>query len=156
MTRIDFYILQGSAGDDRWHFACRLIEKAFHQQHRILVALDSAEDAVAFDQLLWTFKPESFIPHRIADPSISSASDNPVLISATPPATLLFPAPRSLLVNLSQQIPEAFRQFERLAEVVIQDKGVLKNTREHYDFYRKQGYSIDHRKIGSELGSDGR
>ncbi|MBE8717915.1 DNA polymerase III subunit chi [Cellvibrio polysaccharolyticus] len=147
MTRIDFYILQDNASEARWHFACRLIEKAVRQGHRILVNLGNSIDGQAFDDLLWSFKPESFIPHCLADDANAAAAQTPVLIYQQAPAKTPFPFEQSLLINLAEEVPTVFSQFERLSEIVIQEENVLKNTREHYHFYRKGGYSIEHRKI---------
>lgn len=147
MTRIDFYILQDNASEARWHFACRLIEKAFRQGHRILVNLGNSIDGKTFDDLLWSFKPESFIPHSLVDDSSTAVAQAPVLIYQQAPTQMPFPFEQSLLINLAAEVPAVFSQFERLSEIVIQEENVLKNTREHYHFYRKGGYSIEHRKI---------
>lgn len=147
MTQIDFYILQENASAARWHFACRLVEKAFRHGHNILITLDEDTDINAFDELLWSFKPESFIPHRILSPTGSAAGAERVLISNHSPDQNPFIREHSLLINLARNIPAAFSDFERLIEIVIQEENVLKNTREHYHFYRKGGYSIEHRKI---------
>ena len=143
MTHIDFYILQDAASESRWHFVCRLVDKAMRMGHQVLVAVDTASEASELDELLWTFKPESFIPHQClpgdkpAPVEIIVVPENP-----NPPAYH-----HGLLVNLGSTIPAYFSRFERLSEVVIQSPEVLKNTRDHYSFYRERGYPIQHRQI---------
>ena len=65
MTQVDFYILPETTSDARWLFACRLVDKVQRMGMRVLVAMESEADARAFDELLWTFKPESFMPHQL-------------------------------------------------------------------------------------------
>lgn len=62
MTQVDFYVLPETTSDARWLFACRLIDKVQRLGMRTLVAMETEEEARRFDELLWTFKPESFIP----------------------------------------------------------------------------------------------
>ena len=64
MTHVDIYLLQDDSLD-RNHYACRLIEKAYRRQHHVYVQTSSQEHAETLDELLWTFKEESFIPHNL-------------------------------------------------------------------------------------------
>lgn len=153
MTKVDFYILQDSASDARWHFTCRLVDKALRTGLTVLITVDSQEDAQQLDDLLWTFKPESFIPHELFNPSTTdaSATENngtaPVVIVNSALADHQLHEHRGLLINLGREIPPWFSRFERLSEIVIQEPDVLKNTRDHFSFYRERGYPIEHRNI---------
>lgn len=139
MTKIDFYVLSDTTPAARWLFACRLIDKAYRLGHRVLVALDNQADAQAFDELLWTFKPESFIPHHV----IGSGKTAPVEITYTTDTG----EHNNVLLNLSRSVPVYFSRFERLGEVVIQEPEVLQVTREHFHFYKERGYPIETRKL---------
>lgn len=139
MTKVDFYILQEATSDARWLFACRLIDKVQRMGMRVLVAMDSDADARAFDELLWTFKPESFIPHQL----INGGKPAPVEITFTTDAG----DHQGLLLNLSKTIPNYFSRFERLSEVVIQEQQSLESSRERYSFYKSRGYPIETRKL---------
>lgn len=152
MTHIDFYILPDTSSDARWHFVCRLIDKAVRMGHRVLVTMDSQAEAQELDELLWTFKPESFIPHQCLNDK--RLPGTPVEICFGPLQTLQQVLQQTtpgdhqgLLINLSSGIPADFSRFERLSEVVIQAADILKNTRDHYSFYRERGYPIQHRKM---------
>jgi DNA polymerase-3 subunit chi len=148
MTRIDFYILQESASEARWHFTCRLVDKALRAGHKILINVDSLTTAQHLDDLLWTFKPETFIPHEIFSPEQQNtdAGSAPVAIT-TGLADHQLHEHHDMLINLGEKIPTWFSRFERLSEIVIQEPQVLKNTREHFSFYRERGYPIEHRNI---------
>ena len=65
MTKVDFYLLSGVGQDARETMACKLIDKAYQLQHKIYVHTESQQDAKRLDDLLWTFRPGSFIPHSI-------------------------------------------------------------------------------------------
>lgn len=139
MTQVDFYVLPDSTNEARWLFACRLVEKVYKMGMDVLVALDTAEQAQAFDQLLWSFKPESFIPHQL----IGGAHSAPVQISYTD----VTGDHHGLLLNLSNGIPAYFSRFNRLSEIVIQEDTALKTSRERFSFYKGRGYPIETRKI---------
>ena len=57
--RVDFYVLNSPTPKQRWTFACRLTEKAYLRELRVVVLSASAEEAKALDDLLWTFNDRS-------------------------------------------------------------------------------------------------
>jgi DNA polymerase-3 subunit chi len=60
--------------------ACEIAEHTYAQGERLqIIALDE-EQAARLDDLLWTYKPDNFIPHGIWK-SMDSESDQPVLIT---------------------------------------------------------------------------
>jgi len=139
MTQIDFHILQDTSVEARWLYVCRFIEKVERLGHNILVVVDTQEQALELDDLLWSFKPESFIAHQII------GADEAVKVEITYPSSageINTGKHQDVLINLGSQIPEVFSRFARLAEIVIQDPKILENTREHYRFYKQRGYPI--------------
>jgi DNA polymerase IIIc chi subunit len=62
--RVDFYVLKSAAEKPRWTIACRLAEKAYLRDMRVVLLSESAADAQALDDLLWTFNDRSFVPHQ--------------------------------------------------------------------------------------------
>lgn len=138
MTQIDFHILQDTSVGARWLYVCRFIEKVERLGHQILVTVDTEEEAHELDDLLWSFKPESFIPHQI----IGGDEETRVEISFTGESG----NHQDVLINLSSRIPEFFGRFARLAEIVIQEPKILEITREHYKFYKQRGYAITQHK----------
>lgn len=138
MTQIDFHILQDASVEARWLYTCRFIEKVERLGHSILVVVDTLEEAQELDDLLWSFKPESFIAHQIM------GGDEGVKVEIT--FTADAGEHHDVLINLSSQIPEYFSRFARAAEIVIQEPKILENTREHYKFYKQRGYPITQHK----------
>lgn len=140
MTHIDFHILPDASVEARWLYSCRLIEKVANLGHSILIAVDTEEEAQALDDLLWSFKPESFIPHQI----IGGENESSVEITFSEQSG----DHNQVLINLSSQVPDYFSRFTRLSEIVIQEPKILENTREHYRFYKQRGYPITQHKRG--------
>jgi len=144
MTRISFYILKGDQEHDRQVFACRLIEKAYTQGNQIYIHADNAEQARQFDQLLWSFRADSFVPHRLMhDADQTTPDDCPILIGhdTTPPRLM------NLLINLSPEQPLFFSQFERVAELINDDDAIKAQGRERYRFYQQRGYDLESHKL---------
>lgn len=158
MTRITFYILQQSDTDEvRLDFSCRLIEKAVKQGNRVAVRAATEEAAGAFDSLLWSYKPESYVPHRLtteientseqapkAQPNQGALEqDVPVVIShAALPSTH-----RDVIVNLSAKLPNDFASYHRFAQIVNQSPELLAASRQHFAFFKERGYPIEINKL---------
>ena len=49
-SRVDFYVLDSSAVKQRWLFACRLVEKAYLNDLRVVILADPA--AVSYTHLM--------------------------------------------------------------------------------------------------------
>jgi DNA polymerase III subunit chi len=65
MADLRFYHLQRRGLDD---VLPGLLERILERGHKILVRLGSRERVEAMDQHLWTWRPESFLPHgTVAD-----------------------------------------------------------------------------------------
>src|SRR5277367_983488 len=79
--RVDFYVLKSSSAKQRWMFACRLTEKAYLLDLKIVIAHDSLADAKELDELLWTFNERSFVPHKICRDENSVDPLTPVHLS---------------------------------------------------------------------------
>ncbi len=142
MTDIDFYILSAQEPQQRLDFACRLIEKAYRSRCKVLVQLDTQEQAKEFDELLWAYRDSSFIPHNLlGEPDTEKSGENcPVHITFGEQHQ---PPHFDVLVNLAAEIPSTFARYKRVLEVVIQQDDVLETTRNHYRFYKERGYPIN-------------
>lgn len=137
MTQVDFYILAAQTHEERALFACRLAEKAFSRGNRILIQTDDEQSARELDDLLWSFRAESFIPHALL-----SADDAP---SDCPVSIGWHPDPghhHDVILNLSATLPPFFGRFQRFITVVVQQDRVLDYTRNHYRFLKDRGYPV--------------
>lgn len=141
MTRVDFYVLPNADPAQRSLLACRLAEKAYSQGLKVYIHTASEAESQQLDELLWTFRAGSFLPHAIHTTS-----------ETEPPAILLGHAhePSShidVLINLGAEIPPFFSRFERVAELVDQRPELLAQSRERFRFYRERGYDLNSHQL---------
>lgn len=138
MTQVDFYLLQQLASHDRLVFACRLAHKAFHQQQIVYLHTDSESQSQLLEQLLWTYRPDSFLPHELASDAGDEQSASVIVGHSQPPAHC-----RQVMINLSSGVPDFFSRFDRLVEVVVKDADITAKSRVNYRFYQDRGYPLD-------------
>lgn len=139
--RIDFYVLDVPGREARLRFACRLAEKAFGLQHRVHALTGDPTTASELDELLWTFRAGSFVPHVI-DPTASDA-DNPITIGHGEAAQS-----GDLLINLTDEVPVCFDRFRRVAEIVDASEEGRQSGRSRFSVYRDSGYEPATHRIG--------
>lgn len=136
MVRVDFYILPASDPDAPQRFACRLAEKAWEKGHRVFIHTTTPLLAQQMDELLWTYRQDSFLPHGLYTEGEEEAV-LPVLVGAevVPTGTL------DVLINLAATVPSWFDRCNRVAEVVGGTEEARTSARERYRFYRSRGCS---------------
>ena len=142
--RVDFYVLPDADAGARLRFACRLTEKAYKLDNKTHAHVSGAAQARQLDELLWTFRQGSFIPHEIADKAAESSTPlAPVTIGHHGEAGFS----GDLLINLADEIPPFFDQFARLAEIIDASVECRQRGRERFSFYRDNGYQPDTHKL---------
>jgi DNA polymerase-3 subunit chi len=141
MDRVDFYLLDSPNHEDQQRLACRLAEKAWHRGHRVFIRTESAAAAAQLDDLLWTFRADSFIPHAVF--SSAAGAGIPVLVGVDVAPT----GPLGVLINLHASVPVAAEQCTRLAEVVGPDKPSRDSARRRYRLYREQGCALHYHTL---------
>jgi len=140
-TRIDFYVLPETGTGARLNFACRLTEKAYKLDNKTHAHVSGAAQARQLDELMWTFRQGSFIPHEIAGPT--PRADTPVTIGHDGTAALT----GDLLINLADVIPPFFDRFARVAEIVDSNDECRQQGRERYRFYLENGFEPETHKL---------
>ena len=142
MSQVDFYVLKASGESNRRHFACRLAEKAYRLNNSVHIQVADQQSAAQIDELLWTFRDGSFVPHEILQTS-TEKSEAPVTIgSDTLPVTDC-----DLLINLSNSIAESSAAFVRVAEIVTSDDESKKRSRQHFVEYRNEGHKLNSHQL---------
>ncbi len=139
MARVDFYLLAEAGERARLGFACRLAEKAHGLGHRLYLCAADAQQARRLDELLWTFRKGSFVPHRLE----SERRSAPVLIGAGPPPE----THRDVLINLGADLPPGFDGCERILEVVDPAPEALAASRSRFRAYREAGCSLETHRL---------
>ena len=137
MARVDFYVLKQDGEQARRLFACRLAEKAYKLDNTVHIIAPSREAAERVDDLLWTFRDGSFVPHHLV--GSMDEPESPVTIGCSHDDV----APRDLLINLCDDIPSVAESFPRVAELVTSDQECKLKSRARFVAYRDQGHQID-------------
>lgn len=137
--KVDFYILNNVDAKAYFLYACRILEKAYVKNNKVYVYMRDEASARRMDDTLWTFHDVSFIPHRIVGDSLND----------TPPIEIGFgsrqkPACQNdVLMNLSDDVPDCWKDFSRIVEVVNDYQEAKEKSREKYKKYKALGLEID-------------
>jgi DNA polymerase-3 subunit chi len=146
--RVDFYVLKSTATKQRMAFACRLTEKAYLRNLKVVIVNDTLADAQALDDMLWTFNERSFVPHKLSLDAQSVDPSTPIHLtveSSTAPAA-------DLLVNLAQRMPTELQQYARIAEIIDADEERKRLGRERFKAYRDLKFTLDTHQIDDNDG----
>jgi DNA polymerase-3 subunit chi len=142
--RVDFYVLKSGAAKQRFSFACRLTEKAYLRDLKIVIVNDTLADAQALDEMLWTFNERSFIPHKVCLDEHSVDPATPVHLTLQSSA---IPSAADLLVNLAHCLPAQFQGYKRIAEIIDADEERRRLGRERFKAYRDQKIALETHQI---------
>jgi DNA polymerase-3 subunit chi len=142
VARVDFYVIAAAGEMSRRQFACRLAEKAYRLEHCVHIRVASREQAEQLDDLLWTFRDGSFVPHEVLTGEPAEA-----------PVTIGFESADGrrgtpeLLINLTDELPGDAEAFPRIAEIVTSDDECRRRSRKLYADYRTQGHSLESHEL---------
>jgi len=141
MTKVDFYILENPTAQQQ--FVCRLAEKAWQRGHRVFIHTANVAQSRQLDDLLWTFRDGSFLPHSLDDAADADRVSVHIGHSGEPQHH------DDVLINLNREVPLFFSRFSRVAEVVAGDEQDKQAGRERFRFYRDRGYPLDSHTINA-------
>ena len=137
MARVDFYLLKQTGPRSRHTFACRLAEKAYRLENTVHIHTVDRADAERINDLLWTFRDGSFVPHDIFA-GANSNKQSPITIGCGDDEI----APRDLLINLCDDVPAFAETFPRVAELVSSDESCKRESRKRFAEYRDKGHAL--------------
>jgi DNA polymerase III subunit chi len=142
VPEINFYVLATELTQERYLFACKLIEKAYRCGVFAYVLTDSPEQSQLIDDLLWTFRAGSFIPHQIYTSEAASIENTVLIGSSNPPKHW-----QNTVINLSSQCPQDFQQVERILEILDNSEETKTIGRNRYRQYQQAGIEITTHKM---------
>jgi len=135
MTLVGFYVVQSTQPEERMQVAARLADKAFSRGHKIFINASDETQAKQLDELLWSFRASSFLPHGLF--GHEHAETIAIGWGQDPDQH------NDLLINLQLAIPPFFSRFARVAEIVTQEPASLDAQRQSWKFYRERGYQLE-------------
>jgi DNA polymerase III, chi subunit len=139
VARINFYLLRHDDADARLRLACRLSDQLVRQGRKVQVLAADETQARAFDQLLWTFMPESFVPHALRQ---EAPEDCPVVIDWD---AAVFD--EGTLLNLSTELPPHHQNLDSIAEFVLNNEEAKALSRRKWNSYKQQGHELQHHQL---------
>ena len=137
MPRADFYLIAKERfREEPLLLVCELAKRGYAANLPILVLARDAAQAEALDDLMWSFDPDEYLPHQIAELD-EGDDDTPILIS-TPEMDI---PTRALLINLRDAAPTG--SFDRVLEVVPADPSARGPLRERWKHYQALGFEVN-------------
>lgn len=134
MSRVDFYEAKGR----RWETAlCQVVEQAWEAGTRVYVWAASEAHAREVDELLWTFRDESFVPHGLWQGE--AGLDEAVAVGWKPGN----PNGAVCLVLAWDATPAEAAGYERVADFAAVDVPDLKEAgRRRYRSFQQAGFDV--------------
>jgi DNA polymerase-3 subunit chi len=137
-----FCVLEERAQEPADQLSCIFAEQCLQAGMPLCIHVEDADRAAQLDQLLWTFRDISFVPHCYAD-DVSDADDEP-----GPPIAIawpghVLPSGRGVLFHLAGLEPERHEGYTRLIEMVPGKPGERRAARARYRRYRDLGCTLD-------------
>ena len=140
MTQIDFF----SNAPNRIEYVARLLQKV-QQRGQTAVVYGDAPTLRSLSDSLW--QANGFLAHELILESVNDLPNiAPFILTAHPHAH--FPH-HEVLINLSDEQPTFFAQFERLIEVVPNEDTPKQMARERWQNYKRAGYAMKHHDISA-------
>ena len=142
MSKVDFYVISGAGDETRHRFACRLAEKAYRLNHTVHIHVADRASVQKIDDLLWTFRDGSFVPHEVLEERLGwNGASARRRVDVAPSRDC------DLLINLSEEVPAIVDSFPRIAEIVTSDEDVRTRSRKRFVDYRERGHTLDTHKL---------
>jgi DNA polymerase-3 subunit chi len=141
-SEVSFYLLSSHAEKERYLFACKLIEKIYRSGVFGYIQTGTDEQSRMLDDLLWTFRPGSFIPHEIYEEKL------PVYAGSFLIGT--HPSPKNwqnTLINFTDHCPEDFSSATRIIEILDANESIKEIGRQRYRLYQQAGLAISTHSI---------
>ncbi len=120
------------------HFdlAARIAAEQYGRGQKVYILTNTQADAELLDEYLWSFPPERFIPHNLQGEGPKAGA--PVEIGTGTPV-----GNRTVLINLSEQVPSYIRRFSHIFDFVPFDDALKAQARARYKTLRQQGAHIE-------------
>lgn len=140
MSKVNFYLLKNGQTSEQYFFACRLCEKILSQKLKAYIHTDTQEQARYIDDLLWSYRPESFLPHCLIDTNLDK--DVSIVIGYADK----FLEESDVLINLSQSVPDFHGSYSRIVEIIPSGEEGKLAGRLRWKKYKDASYELEMRE----------
>jgi len=142
MPDASFYVLPSDSELERFKFACKLAEKVYRADNKIYILTDSESQSQKLDDLLWTFRAGSFVPHQIYSKSVAITEIGVLIGTSDAPENW-----QKTIINVSQHCPGKFEHTQRILEILDNDEAIKQAGRQRYREYQQADFSINTHKM---------
>mgnify|MGYP001348980246 CR=1 FL=1 len=119
----------------------RLMAKAYEAGLPSLIKCRDAMQVKRFDEKLWTYDPDSFLPHGGANEA--QAEQQPILLSTE--LSRANAASFVIITDGTRPEAEVLEGVTRLADMFDGgDDSAVKAARERWKYYKEQGYALSY------------
>jgi DNA polymerase-3 subunit chi len=139
MTEVIFVEVTASRMEMR---ACEIAEHTYAQGDRLQIIAVDEEQAARLDDLLWTYKTDTFVPHGLWR-GRDSESDQPVIITTRKERV----AGIASLLTMDYCPVKIVRQFSKVIHMVVVDNQErLEASRRYWTLLKDAGFSLRHQR----------
>ena len=131
--KVDFYVYELSDYQFYQRLVCNLVEEAYNQENNILLLCENEQSCENLDELLWTFKDVSFIPHE-------KKLKNKIL---TQHINITKKEQSLILMNLTYSFPDSFETYDRVIEMSGYDENTRQKARLNFKRYKTMNFEIN-------------
>ncbi len=134
MPEAVFYVLGPQSPTDQVCF--RLVSKAWSTRRSLLIWCDDRSQAEQYDELLWGYEPERFLPHSLLDQDYPKRTP-PILIGWNGLGDL----PKAhVVLNRAQHPWPDTSSHERIMELVDGEESQRQKRRQFWKTYQQRGW----------------
>ena len=138
---VQFHILKTESVADKHRYIADLIAQLWQQHQQIQLWLPDLNTANEWDEYLWTYTPERFLPHQVFDPALPKPAPIVLVTGELSPTHIT-------LINLHHTLPTPMPEtLTTVIEVVSQEPTDLVASRERYRGYQQLGCPLTTLKV---------
>jgi DNA polymerase IIIc chi subunit len=146
VTEIVFIVLNSAV---KSRIVCDLAEKCYLNDRRIVIFSNNEDECKKYDTLLWTWKQQSFVPHKYLE-ILSENHREPIVLTRQIDLTSDYDT-----VLLIDPLPlETIRKFSMVIDFAEKyDAEGIELSRERYKVYKQHNFNIKTLQPGEFLHS---
>ena len=139
------FIVLNSAVKSR--IVCDLAEKCFLNNKRIVIYIEKEEECKLIDALLWTWKQQSFVPHKYLETLVNPQMEPVILTTGIEES-----AEYEILLMYDPLPMEIIKKFTVVIDFAEKyDSNGLQLSRDRYKIYRDHNFEINTMQPGEFL-----
>lgn len=148
--QVYFHILSVKTAAERALYVCGLIEKYYQKGAKILVLCPSNESVQLYDDLLWTYRADSFLPHVVTQSVPVPAFENKrEANTVTDPLNTIYlscsimtACTIDVVFNVTDACLPVLLSAQYVIEVLYDDQAVKEKGRARYRHYKAEKRKI--------------